>query len=283
MTRARRRLAIAALAVLAAAACCFVWGFLIEPGRIAVRDHRLRVPGWPAGLDGVRIAALADVHEGAPFVTPQRVRALVDEVNARQPDMIVLLGDYLVHGVVGGRRQPPEQVAADLAGLRAPHGVFAVFGNHDVWFDARRVRAAFESRGITFLADESRAVELRPGQVIHVVGLREVGTQRLDQRRAFAGVPPGGKALVLTHNPDVFPLLAGSPAVLTLAGHTHGGQVRLPLFGPPWVPSEYGARYAGGLVVEDGRAMFVSTGIGTSILPVRFGVPPEVSLLEIHP
>jgi uncharacterized protein len=275
-----RRPLVTAAVLATAFAAVVAWGVLVGPGQIAVRDHRLVVTRWPAALDGVRIAALADVHEGAPFVTRDRVRTLVSQVNAREPDLVVLLGDYVIHGVVGGTFHAPEEVSSNLSGLRGRHGVFAVQGNHDVWLDSRRVRRAFEAEGITFLEDESRIVTIR-GVKVRIVGLREFNKQGVDLQAAFAGGPADATTLVLTHSPDIFPMLPDD-ATLTLAGHTHGGQVRLPLLGTPVVPSAFGSRYVNGFVEEGVRDLFVSPGIGTSILPIRLGVPPEVSLLEIR-
>jgi predicted MPP superfamily phosphohydrolase len=159
--------------------------------------------------------------------------------------------------------------------------VFAVLGNHDRLFDAPRVRAALEAAGIRVLEDTASLVSTPSGPV-WIAGLTDYWTGPHDVGRTLAAVSDSvTPVLLLTHNPDIFPRIP-SRVMLTLAGHTHGGQVRLPLIGSPIVPSAYGQRYVRGLVVEGDRRLFVSTGIGTSDLPVRFGVPPTIFVLTLR-
>jgi predicted MPP superfamily phosphohydrolase len=182
--------------------------------------------------------------------------------------------------VIGGDPVDAEPIAEVLAGLRAPGGVVAVLGNHDWWYDGERITRAFRARGIAVLEDEVRELAIR-GQRLCVVGLADAMTRHSNIRATLDRVPSGCPALVLMHEPDAFTDIDDRP-LLTLAGHSHGGQVALPLLGRPIVPSRYGQRYAAGLVVEGGRSMFVTTGVGMSIFPVRFGVPPEIALLTIR-
>jgi hypothetical protein len=191
----------------------------------------------------------------------------------------VLLGDFVIHGVLGGSFVEPEAAIRAMAGIRAPLGVVAVLGNHDWWFDGDRVRKALEEGGIAVLENETARLE-RKGAALWLVGLADLWTRTPRITEALTSVPAGEPVLLLTHSPDVFPDVP-SLVRLTLAGHTHGGQVRLPLFGAPIVPSRFGQRYAAGLIEDEGRLLFVTPGIGTSIIPVRFGVPPEVSLLTL--
>src|SRR5262245_3475485 len=206
---------------------------------------------------------------------------MVAIVENERPDLVVLLGDY----VAGFHRTrlwppiPPEDTARVLASLHPPLGVFAVLGNHDWWFDGARVRRALRAARIVVLENEAVPVT-RDGQALWLVGLADLWTRSPDLTAALHGVPDGAPAIVLSHNPDVFPDVPAR-VDLTLAGHTHGGQVLLPLIGRPVVPSRYGQRYAAGHVVEDGRLLFVTTGIVTSIVPIRLGVPPEIVVVTI--
>jgi uncharacterized protein len=193
---------------------------------------------------------------------------------------VFLVGDYVIHRVVGGRFMPPEAMAARLAGFRSRFGTFAVLGNHDWWYDGERVRRALQSAGITVLENESARID-RGADSVWVVGLADAWTRPIDLPRAFGSVPEGACVLAMVHEPDVFPRLPSRVAV-TFAGHTHGGQVRFPLIGALIVPSDYGQRYAAGHVVEGGNDLFVTTGVGTSIIPVRFGVPPEVAIVTVR-
>lgn len=192
---------------------------------------------------------------------------------------MLLAGDFVIHEVVGGQFVSPEDTATALGRLRAPGGVFAVLGNHDWWLDAPRVRAALERAGIPVLDDAATQIALRDCR-FWLVGVSDFWEGPHDLARAFRDVPADATVLAFTHNPDVFPEMPARVS-LTVAGHTHGGQVYVPGIGRPVVPSQYGQRFAIGHVVEDGRHLFVSSGLGTSILPVRFLVPPEVSILSL--
>ena len=275
--RRRRWIALAVLAPLAAAGA---WSVVGEPDRLVVERVDVSVPRWPAALDGLTVAAVSDIHAGSPHVGLAKVRRVVELVNAGRPDLVVLLGDYVIQNVVGGSFVPPEDTAAELARLRARLGVVAVLGNHDWWLDGPRVRAALESRGLPVLENRATPFESN-GRRFWVAGISDAWTRRYDIPGTLATVPEEEPVILATHNPDLFPNVPARVG-LTLAGHTHGGQVRLPLLGRPVVPSEYGQRYAAGLVREQGRVLFVTTGVGTSIIPVRFRVPPVVSLLTLR-
>lgn len=257
-----------------------VWSVAVEPGRLVVRRYAVDAPGWPAALDGWTIVAISDVHAGSPHMRREALRRVVDRANEAQADLIVLLGDYVIQGVVGGRFIPPEETAQTLGGLRARHGVVSVLGNHDWWLDGERVRRAFGGAGLRPLENEAIRLETRAGP-LWIGGLADLWTRRPDIAAALSGIPPGDPALLLTHSPDVFPDVPAHVS-LTLAGHTHGGQVALPLLGRPIVPSIYGQRFAAGVIQESGRVLFVTPGVGTSIIPVRFRVPPEVSVVTLH-
>jgi hypothetical protein len=256
-----------------------LWAFVIEPNRLVVRPVELALPAWPEPLDGLKIALLSDLHVGAPFVGLDKLARVVAETNGAAPDLVLLLGDYLVGGEPGATLVDPEPIAQVLGGLRARLGVQAVMGNHDWWFDGPRVTRAFAAAGIPVLENEVIALSDR-GQSIWLAGLADSMTrpQEVAGTLARAGA---GALIVFTHEPDIFPDVPAR-ATLTVAGHTHGGQVVLPFVGRPVVPSRYGQRYAIGHIVEGGRHLFVTPGIGTSILPVRFGVPPEITLLVLR-
>jgi predicted MPP superfamily phosphohydrolase len=257
-----------------------VWAFWWEPASLYLEEYDLDLPAWPSEAPSLKIALLADLHTGSPHNDLSRLREVVDRTNRAQPDVVLLAGDFVIHGVVGGRFVEPEATAAVLRGLRAPLGVYAVLGNHDWWFDAARVQRALEAAEIPVLED--RAVRLKAlGWSCWLVGVSDFWEGRHDVRKALAGTDGTAPIILVTHNPDIFPEVPASVA-LTLAGHTHGGQVRLPGLGRPIVPSQFGERYAVGHIVEGGRHLFVSSGIGTSILPVRFRVPPEISLVTLR-
>jgi predicted MPP superfamily phosphohydrolase len=275
--RASRILAL----FVSAAGSLSVWGFWLEPASLRNEDHTLELPGWPPECAGFRIAVLADLHVGSPFNGLANLEEVVALTRNAAPDLVLLAGDYVIHGVLGGSFEPPEAVAEALGRLAAPAGVYAVLGNHDWWLDAARVRAALEDVSIPVLED--RAVPIARGSCrLWLAGVSDYWEGRHDVVAALREVPEGATAIAFTHNPDVFPDIPARVA-LTIAGHTHGGQVYLPGIGRPIVPSVYGERYAIGHVEESGRHLFVSSGVGTSIVPVRFLVPPEVSVLTVRP
>ena len=223
---------------------------------------------------------MSDLHVGSPFRSLSTLKEVIAATNAEKPDLVVLLGDFVIHDVVGGRFVSPEPIADELAGLRARLGVAAVLGNHDWWYDGDRVRRALQSKGIHVLENQNLVVTFR-GKAFSLYGLPDLWTRGhmvLPSRAGIAGTDP---VLLLTHNPDVFPEVPKHVS-LTLAGHTHGGQVNFPIVGRPVVPSRFGQRYSYGLVEEEGRKLFVTGGVGTSILPVRFRVKPEVVILTLR-
>lgn len=256
-----------------------LWAGVWEPSRLLVRETDLAPTQWPTALDGLKIAQLSDLHVGAPWVGLDQLRRVVERCNAQSPDLVLLTGDYIAH-VLGGTILPPEDIAQVLEGLKAPLGVYAVLGNHDWFFDGPRVHQALAAAGIPVLEDRAVALEHR-GTRFWLIGIGDYNETTHDWRTPLATVPEGEPVIAFTHSPDVFPELPARVA-LTLAGHTHGGQVRLPFFGALRVPSKYGSRYDLGVFEEAGHTLFVSPGIGTSILPLRLGVPPQISLLRLR-
>lgn len=257
-----------------------LWAVWLEPSKLRNDTRTLSLPGWPDEAGELRIALLSDLHVGSPFNGPDRLEQVVDTTMRARPDLILIAGDFVINGVKGGRFVEPEEIADRLSRMTAPLGVWAVLGNHDWWFDGPRVRAALEGRGIRVLEDEAVKI-VGDGGSFWLAGVGDLWEAAHDVGAALAQVSDDDPVLLLTHNPDLFPDVPRRVA-LTLAGHTHGGQVRLPGLGRPIVPSRFGERFAAGHVVEDGRHLFVTPGIGTSMIPVRFLVPPEVSVLRIE-
>jgi hypothetical protein len=271
----------------------------IEPGfRLRLQRYALTPPGWTPGLR-LRIAVLADIHAGMPSMPLDRVRHIVEATNALDPDLVVLLGDYSNTDRFLRIRADWSEVIPALAGLKAPLGRYAILGNHEWWDDSRAQKARHGptiAHGIFAKTDipllENDAVRLvKDGRPFWLLGLGDQLAFHIARRRqegvddlpgTLAKVTDDAPAILLAHEPDIFPKVPRRVS-LTLAGHTHGGQVRL--FGwSPVVPSQYGNRYAYGHVVEGGRHLIVSGGLGTvsaGLAPVRLGVPPEIVLVEL--
>lgn len=272
MTRLRiGRIRAAILVILAVLG---IWAFVWEPRRLVVREARIDLPCWQA--KPLRIALVSDLHIGSPFVGLEKLDRVVAALNGGHADIIVLLGDFVIQDVIGGHFVAPEQTAKKLGTLRAPLGVYAVLGNHDWWLDGPRVARALRTHRVNVIDDTSMKI----GGAFWLAGISDFMEGKHDVALALKSVIDAAPVLAMTHNPDVFPLVP--PRVcLTLAGHTHGGQVALPLVGRPIVPSIYRQRYAIGHIQEHGRHLFVTSGVGTSIIPVRFRVPPEVVFLTL--
>lgn len=255
-----------------------LWAFVIEPNRLTVNEVSIELAHWPQTFQGLRIALISDLHVGSAYIDVAKLQRVVQMTNAAEPDLILLAGDYMI---TSRNRQAvePEVIAAELKVLHARFGVFAVLGNHDWWYGGERVMRAFNAVGIRVLENEVARIESQ-GQSLWLAGIADEWTRRPDIKGTLEHVTDDGPVIVFTHNPDIFPDIPARVS-LTLAGHTHGGQVNLPFIGRPQVPSKYGQRYAIGHIIEENRHLFVTPGIGTSIIPVRFRVPPEISILTL--
>lgn len=222
----------------------------------------------------MRIAQLTDIHHG-PTVSLGFVQHAVEMTRRLEPDLIALTGDFVYHGT--------EFIAPcfrALGTLRAPLGVFGVLGNHDHRGDPWFTRQCMVREGIADLTNASRWVR-RGRQALCIAGVADLWEDEPNLDQALAQVPAKAPVLLLAHNPDYAEELTDRRVGLMLSGHTHGGQVNLPLFGPPVLPSRFGQKYASGLVRDGWKQVFVSRGVGTIIPPVRFRCRPEIALITL--
>lgn len=245
-------------------------------GSIEVHQETLELPAWPANLSGLKVAVVADLHAGSPQIDEERIDRIVERVNREELDLVALVGDYIDTQVALAKWIQPERIAAKLARLRSRLGTYAVLGNHDWSHTGPRMGNALRDAGITLL--ENKAVRV---EGFWIAGLGDLMTRTADLEGTLAQVPADAPTLLLSHNPDVFPEVP-PPVALTLSGHTHGGQVDLPVIRDKVTPSRYGAHYTGGHIEEGGRHLYVSDGIGTSRLPIRFRAKPEIPVLELR-
>jgi uncharacterized protein len=236
-----------------------------------VRSAYLRDPGWPPSDSPVRIVLMADLHVHGPTMTVQRLSRIVGEINRLQPDVIVLAGDFATSDSFVTTSYSVQEAVEPLRGLRAKLGVLAVLGNHDRG-DPDAVSGALQAIGIRIL--ENDAVQLGP---VAIAGVHRRLAPAVRALRKLSGIK-----ILVAHSPDAFKRL--SPSVpLMLAGHTHCGQVVLPLIGPIATGSRHGTRYMCGIINESGKTLIVTAGLGTSRLPIRLGAPPDVWLITIGP
>ena len=246
-----------------------------EPYLLSVERHAVTLKRLPRALDGLRVVHLSDIHNG-PFTGPGQIERAVEEANRLDPDVVALTGDYVSH-----EREYAAPCAEILGRLRARCGVFAVLGNHDHWVDAPLITDLFRAEGITVLVNEGMRFEHpeRPGSSFWLAGVDDTMTGQEDLPLALAGSRSEELKLLLAHNPLVLRRAAREGVDLVLAGHTHGGQVT-------WrsETSRSGRprrRLLRGLGRQGDTQIYVSRGLGTVVLPVRYGCPPEVTLLEL--
>ncbi len=277
---------------------------LAEPFATLVTRYRVSPPRWPAGLS-VKLAVIADLHACEPWMGRERIRRIVASTNALGADCVLLLGDYVAgRGMMRYADAIAEKDwARELGRLKAPLGVHAVLGNHDWWadIDVQRSRRgtpaaslALQDAGIPVYENVSVRLE-KDGGAFWLAGLgdqeafwsaearRQRPFRRFDGSDDLGGtlgqVTDDEPVILMAHEPDIFPRVPDRVA-LTVAGHTHGGQIRI-LGYAPVVPSRFGNRYVYGHVVEHNRNLIVSGGLGCSGVPVRLGAPPEIVMIEL--
>ena len=243
----------------------------LMPSRSLISSHEVVSTRIHAGLDGVRIGHLSDLHVRTG-VKPRRLHQAVAALNRLQPDLVALTGDYVCMSA-----RPLPQLTAALRELRAP--AYAVLGNHDHWSGAKAVRAALERAGVDVLQNERRVV--RAGKAtFHLVGVDDSVTRHDDPERAFAGVPLDATCVTLSHDPKSADRLHAFRPALILSGHTHGGQVYIRRV-TPFISKRVGLKYLSGFFDVNGAVLFVNRGLGASV-PIRFRAPCEVGHLTLR-
>ncbi|NRP69856.1 3',5'-cyclic adenosine monophosphate phosphodiesterase CpdA [Ensifer psoraleae] len=276
------------------------YAFAIEPlARLNIARYRLTPPGWTPGLK-LRVVALADLHACEPWMSTKRIASICAQANDLGGDVTVLLGDYASGMNLVTRYVHSSEWSKALATLKAPLGVHAIMGNHDWWEDrTAQKNGGGETFGHRALANVGIAVHSngairleKDGFGFWLAGLEDqlallpgkkwgrrsmTGLDDLDG--TLAQVSDTAPVILLAHEPDIFPEVPARVS-LTLSGHTHGGQVRFAGLAPA-VPSRFGDRYAYGHIVEGDRNLIVSGGLGCSIAPIRFGVPPEIVVVDL--
>jgi uncharacterized protein len=246
-----------------------------EPRSLITPEIPLALPRWPPELSGLRVALVADIHAGAGHMTPARLTWLVDRVLELDADLYLLLGDFLDSTRLGNGRARVRAVAREVA--RIPRAV-AVLGNHDWRAAGPGMDWALGEAGVVVL--ENDAVRVREG--LWVAGLADTRHRFPDLEAALRKPSQDAAVLLATHDPDVFPDVPDRVA-LTVAGHLHGGQVNVPILRRAVLPTRYGDRYLAGHVVEEGRHLYVSAGLGTAGLPLRLRRRPELPVLRLEP
>ena len=244
-----------------------------------VRHLRLTIAGWPTWSRPARVAFLSDFHTGSHSDDVNRLKAIIAEASKFVPDIVLFGGDYVNMQALGRGRVPPNTIAAILSRLEAPLGRFAILGNHDYVYGARAVTDELERQNIVVLNNSRLTIQFE-NRFIDIVGVPDAHVERAESHALLTGLAPDRPTIVLAHDPVWFGCVPAGPH-LTLAGHTHGGQIRLPGVGIIRNASKAPLRWSYGLVEERGMTLYVTGGIGTSGIPLRLGVPPEYAILDI--
>ena len=284
-----RIVTVLALIVLLIAAA-LGYAYFIEPRRLVVNEATLTIPDFSSGLNGLKIVAISDIHGGSNHVDESRLRELVELANEQSPDLVVLLGDYVAESKGSKRnkqlpddadktelRMPVETIADNLSGFRAKYGVYAVIGNHDWWHNQSKVRREFERVGIRILENQIEKISIG-SETISLWGIEDYWKSRHVPAEPFNKVSEKKNVIALTHNPDSL-LKTPQGISLMIAGHSHGGQVSFPFFGP--IATVNDRRFMAGETVVDGKHVFVTSGVGCSGPQIRFGIPPEIAVLTL--
>jgi predicted MPP superfamily phosphohydrolase len=258
----------------------FLNAAMIEPHRIEITHQRIVIANLPREFDGFRIVQLSDIHH-SPFLGIDEIAEAVRRANDLSPDLIALTGDYVSHS-----RDYIDSCAQALGMLRARHGVFAVLGNHDHWTDPERMTASLKRSGIQVLVNENVRITSN-GASFRLAGVDDLLAGRADLPQALMGMDTGETRILLAHNPAIIREAARAGVDLVLSGHTHGGQINWRLLigredrkTARWLrrPSR---RLIRGHAQLGQTQLYVNRGLGTVVVPLRYGCPPEITVLEL--
>jgi len=267
-----------------------LYSYYIGARGFVVVEETLAVPNWSPKLDGFRVLAISDIHAGSNYAPEERLRYMVEQANAQNADIIVLLGDYVSESKLDRRRLnlpegedgselriPVATFAEIFGGFRARFGVFAVIGNHDNWHNGKKIRAELERVGIRVLENEIADINVAEN-IVRIWGIEDLWKNRRVPTETFDQLPDKRNVIAITHNPDSL-LQTPSHIALMFAGHSHGGQMNWPFFGP--IAAVNDGRFMDGHAVADGKHVYVTSGVGTSVIPFRLRVPPEIAVVTI--
>ncbi len=248
-----------------------IYGFFIEPNMLTVTHYKIQ----DKNLSGIKTVFVGDFH-----IKPhqqKRLKRVVKLVNNENPDIVLSIGDF-VSGHNSDMTMPIENIVKELKNIHAKYGFYTVLGNHDWWIDGEEITEKLLKNNIKVLANSNTKIKIKD-KTVYIAGVEDTTTRETIIWKALDKTE--NPTILLTHSPDIFPQVP-KEVNLTLSGHVHGGQVRLPFIGALVVPSKYGDRYSQGLIEKNGKKMIVTRGIGNSILNVRFNCVPEIVVIEFE-
>jgi predicted MPP superfamily phosphohydrolase len=255
---------------------------LLAPNRPRIVRQEFFLPRWPERLNGFTVAMLSDFHYD-PYFSIHPLHAAIAMVNRLHPDLIALTGDFVSVPLVGDETKAAfaaEPCARLLRQMTAPHGLWAVMGNHDDATDAEHVTHALQAENIRVLANQSEPIE-QDGSRFWLAGVNDVISGTADLSKTMHGVPAGEPVILLAHEPDFADEASQYPIDLQLSGHSHGGQIRIPFLPPLYLP-ELAKKYVWGTYHVGPLTLHTSAGLGTIGIPMRLNCPPEVTVLTLR-
>jgi len=252
-----------------------IYAYYIEPNMLIEKNKTLYVPNWDKDLNGLKIAVISDLHIGTSNTKLKKIENIVEKVNRKNPDIILLLGDY--DAVYINKNYKPEEVSNILKKLKSKYGTVSILGNHD-YYPQEIVKNCLKNTNIILL--ENQSINLTPrDKKLKITGLKDYWYFPKTEPASVIG-RTDTPVIVLSHNPDLFTKVPEQVS-LTLSGHTHGGEIIFPFLGSPFVPSLYGQRFNKGHIIENGRHLFVTSGLA-STSHFRFLNPPEIVFLQLY-
>ena len=285
-----KRLAVFLLSVVLLIGLVAAYAYFVEPRQLVIVQETLSVPNWDPELNGFRVVAISDIHAGSNYAPIDRLRLVVEKANEQNADLIVLLGDYVSESGRGRDRNPAEgadgtqvkipanEIADALQGFKARYGTYAVIGNHDWYHNEQKIARELERVGIKILNNAVAEIPVAD-RAVRIWGIEDLWKNRRVPPEPFIAIPDKRNVIAITHNPDSL-LSAPSGFAIMFAGHSHGGQINFPLFGP-FSPFN-DPRFMDGHAEVDGKHVYVTSGVGTSVLPFRWRVPPEISIVTLN-
>lgn len=252
-----------------------LWSFVVEPRLIVVKKQTIDLPNWHEEHRNLKMAVLSDFHVGFGITDQKRLQEIVQKTNQQKPDFIFLLGDYINHK---NHAEVSFDIFDEFKNFRTQYGIYAVMGNHESWKIKPNLRKKFEQLNIHILENKAEKVTIS-NKSFYIAGIQDYRTGHPDLEAVIND--DGNPLILLSHNPDIFE--ETTPQVsLTLSGHTHGGQIYIPFLTKYLNPSKCKSNFLRGYLQRNDNHLYITSGLGTTIIPARFLVSPEIIVLKLN-